>query len=520
MNNFIIECIANYSEARRPQIVDEIVKAIASVEGVHILDRNSDLDHNRSVITFVGPPGQIDEAAFRSIAKAAELIDLDTHQGEHPRLGATDVVPFVPIEGVTMEDCIEIARNLARRVGEELNIPVYLYEQAATRPDRVNLENVRRGQYEALKKEIATNPDRAPDFGPISVGPAGATIIGARPPLVAYNVYLATDDVSIARKIGKAVRHSSGGLRYVKGLGLLVEGRAQVSMNLTNYRETPLARVVEMIRRESQRYGTNIHHSELVGLIPQEALIEAAVWYLQLDQFETDQILERRLLAAQQEESNPTDQPVFPQAGAGFLDELASANPTPGGGSAAAYTCAAAAALVAMVARLTIGKKKYAQVEEDMRAVLGAAENLRSELTQAVSQDALAFEAVMEAFRLPKDTDEQQTARQRAILKSTLGAAREPLEVARKAVRVMELAALVVASGNLNAITDAGTGAALAKAALTGAGYNVRINLNSIQDDEHKPEMQAELDSLDKRAGELDAEIRMTLRERGGLLEA
>ena len=239
----------------------------------------------------------MEEAAYAAIAKAAELIDLDQHTGEHPRIGATDVVPFVPIRDITMQECVEMARRVGKRVGETLDIPVYLYEEAATTPERVNLENIRRGEYEKLKEEIAKNPARKPDFGPSKVGPAGATVIGARQPLIAYNVYLDTDDLATAQKIARTVRHSSGGLRFVKALGMLVDGRAQVSMNLTNYRKTPVARVVEMIRREAARYGKLIHHSELIGMIPQEALIDAAVWYLQLDQFEPNQVLEQQVQA-------------------------------------------------------------------------------------------------------------------------------------------------------------------------------------------------------------------------------
>ena len=298
MSQPILECIANYSEARRPEVVEAIMQAITGVAGVHLLDRHSDLDHNRTVLTYVGPPQAVQEAAYRSIARAAELINLDQHTGEHPRIGATDVCPFVPISGLTMQEAVQLARTLGQRVGEQLGIPVFLYEEAATRPDRQNLENIRRGQYEGLKTEIVTNPDRQPDFGPAKLGTAGATVIGARQPLIAYNVYLTTDDVSDAEKIAKAVRQSSGGMRYVKALGMLVEGRAQVSMNLTNYKKTPVARVVEMIRREAARYGVGVHHCELVGLIPQAALVDAAQWYLQLDQFEPEQILEHKILSA------------------------------------------------------------------------------------------------------------------------------------------------------------------------------------------------------------------------------
>src|SRR5215211_5867756 len=349
----LIECIPNFSEARRPEIIDQIVAAIISVEGARLLDRSSDLDHNRTVVTFAGPPFAVEEAAFRAIKTAAELIDLNNHQGEHPRIGATDVVPFVPLSDATMEDCIAIAKRLGQRVGNELSIPVYLYEAAAAHPERANLETIRKGQYEGLKAEIATNFERKPDFGPAKLGTAGATVIGARNPLVAFNVYLTTSDVDIAKKIARAIRHSSGGLRFVKGLGLLVEGRAQVSMNLTNFRETPIARVVETIRREAQRYGVGIHHSELVGLIPQDALVDAAVWYTQLDAFDKEQVLESRLFESHAADSQPAGN------GPSFIEELAAPTPTPGGGSAAAYAGAMGAGLVAMVAGLTMGKKKY-----------------------------------------------------------------------------------------------------------------------------------------------------------------
>lgn len=291
----IVECVPNFSEGLRQEVVDQIVGALASVEGVRVLDVQSDADHNRSVVTVVGEPEAVEEAAFQGIERAARLIDMDQHQGEHPRMGATDVVPFVPIAGVTMVDCVEMARRLGERVGRELAIPVYLYEEAASRPERRNLADVRRGEYEGLKMEIETDPHRAPDFGPARVGKAGATAIGARPPLVAFNVYLNTDDVAIAKAIARAVRHSSGGLRYVKALGLLVEGRAQVSMNLTDHRQTPVHRVVEMIRREAAHYGVTIVSSEVVGLIPNEALLDTARFYLQLDGFSSDQILENRL---------------------------------------------------------------------------------------------------------------------------------------------------------------------------------------------------------------------------------
>ena len=293
----IIECIPNFSEARRPEVVEAIIKAVAEVPGVRILDQHSDLDHNRTVLTFIGDPAGVEEAAYQGILKAAELIDLNQHEGEHPRLGAADVVPFVPIADVTMQECIEIARRLGKRVADTLGIPVYLYEEAAARPDRVNLEDIRRGEYEGIKETIATDPYREPDFGPKVMGSAGAVVIGARQPLIAYNIFLNTPDVSIAEKIARRVRNSSGGFHFVKGMGVLVSGLAQVSMNLTNYHRSPMAQVTEFVRREAERYGVGIHHSEIVGLVPSRAIINAGRYYLQLDGFEYDQLLENRKLS-------------------------------------------------------------------------------------------------------------------------------------------------------------------------------------------------------------------------------
>lgn len=291
----IVECVPNFSEGRRQEVIQRILTAMKQVPGVEVLDVQWNVDHNRSVITLVGEPQPVAEAVFQGIAQAARLIDMNHHRGEHPRLGATDVVPFVPVRGVTMADCVALARQLGQRVGQELGIPVYLYEEAATRPERHNLADIRRGEYEGLRQEIATNPDRAPDFGPAVMGSSGATAIGARPPLIAFNVFLNTADVTPARAIARAVRHSNGGLRFVKALGLVVEGQAQISMNLTDYRSTPIHRVLELIRAEAARYGLTVTHSEIVGLLPAAALVEAARHYLQLNSFSDDQILENRL---------------------------------------------------------------------------------------------------------------------------------------------------------------------------------------------------------------------------------
>jgi glutamate formiminotransferase/formiminotetrahydrofolate cyclodeaminase len=512
MTKPLVECIPNYSEARRPDVIEAIMSSITSVRGVTLLDRHSDMDHNRTVLTFVGPPDAVEEAAFHSIARAAELINLDHHTGEHPRIGATDVVPFVPISGLSMQDCVQIARHLAQRVGNELNIPVYLYEEAATRPERTNLENLRRGQYEALKKEMGFNPDRDPDFGPNHVGTAGATVIGARQSLIAYNVYLTTDDLSIADKIARTIRFSSGGLRFVKALGMLVDGRAQISMNLTNFHKTPIALVVETIRREAARYGVMIHHAELVGLIPQAALVDASVWYLQLDQFTPEQILEQKLYTMlQPHETLPAEQPEF---GVAFLDSLASANATPGGGSAAAYSAAAAAGLVSMVARLTIGKKKYAAVEPEMQAILTQAETLRSDLTHAILLDSAAFDSVLAAYKLPKSPQEQQEVRQKAIEQATILATQVPLGVARKSLQVIELSEKVIRLGNSSALSDAATASALATAAIISAGFNIHINTKDLPPNLANPFLN-EFTTIKTHAKEIETRIHTSLSERG-----
>lgn len=291
----IVECVPNFSEGRRVDVVDQIVNAIAGLTNVKVLNRHSDADHNRSVITFVGPPEAVLEAAFRGVAAAVSLIDMEQHSGQHPCIGAADVVPFVPLRGITLADCAALARRLGQRIGQELGIPVYLYEAAALRPERRALPNVRRGGYEGLKAAIATDPSRRPDYGPVQIGPAGAVAVGARLPLVAFNVYLSTADVEIARQIARVVRESSGGLPHVRALGMLVRGQAQVSMNLTDVSKTPLHVAFEAVRREAQRRGVEIAGSEIVGMVSQQVLLDVACWCLQLDAFASEQIIENQL---------------------------------------------------------------------------------------------------------------------------------------------------------------------------------------------------------------------------------
>jgi glutamate formiminotransferase/formiminotetrahydrofolate cyclodeaminase len=508
----LVECVPNFSEGRRPEVIQAILDVFASQTGIQVLDHHSDADHNRSVVTLVGQPEAMENALFLAIQKASALIDMDHHQGEHPRIGATDVVPFIPIRDITMQECVEMARRLGKRVGEESNIPVYLYEAAATRPDRHNLEDIRRGQYEALKAEIGSNPDRSPDFGPSKMGSAGATVIGAREPLIAFNIYLNSQNVEIARKIARTIRFSGGGLRCLKAMGVLVDGLAQVSMNLTDFHRTPIAQVVEMVRREALRYGVNIHHSELVGLVPQQALVDAAVWYTQMDEFEYHQVLENKLSSA----VHPVESGRS-GASVDFLDQLASASPAPGGGSASAFTAAEGAALVAMVARLTLGKKKYANVEKEMWLLVEQAEDLRRQLTSLVAEDAAVFEKVIAAARLPKDTPELESTRQQAMQAASLEAARVPLRTAHLALQVSQHSIQAAGYGNSNAISDAATASALAHAAIVGAGGNVRINLAGLPDGPDIQAILAELKDIEEKAAHADQEIRRVTQERANL---
>ncbi len=476
----LIECVPNFSEGRRPEVIAAIRDAIAAVDRTAILDVSSDGSHNRTVITFVASADTAVDAAFAAIAKARDLIDLTRHTGEHPRMGAADVVPFVPLEGTTMDECIALARALGERVGRELDIPVYLYERAATRRERENLADVRRGEFEGLRDAIPGDPARMPDFGPARVHPtAGAVAIGARPFLVAYNVYLGDkENLAVAKKVAKAVRGSSGGLKYVKGLGLEVDGQAQVSMNLVDVDQTPMHRAFEAVKMEAAANGVPTTWSEIVGLVPERALFDAAVRHLQLDRFTPDQVLERKVRAATAQWGGDAGG----ESVSGFVASVASSNPTPGGGSVVAHVGALAAALAQMVAGLTAGRKKYAAVDAEMRDVGARAAALGSRLAALVQADARAYGAVSEAYKMPKEPMTAATARHQAIEKALIGAAEIPLQTAQLCGEVTEIAAVVAARGNTNAVSDAGVAALLADAACRGAAYNVRINVAALPD--------------------------------------
>ncbi|MDB4906498.1 MAG: glutamate formiminotransferase [Gemmatimonadetes bacterium] len=470
----LVECVPNFSEGRRPEVVSAIRDAIAAVPDVAILDVSSDASHNRTVVTFVAPLERAVEAAFAGIAVARDRIDLTTHQGEHPRMGATDVVPFIPLEGTTMEDCIVLARQLGERVGKELQVPVFLYERAATRPDRENLADVRRGEFEGLRTDIGTTPARTPDYGPSAVHPtAGGVAIGARPFLVAYNVYLGDkSNLQVAKDVAKAVRGSSGGLKGVKGLGLEVDGQAQVSMNLVDTEKTPLHRAYDMVKMEAQAQGVSPTWSEIVGLVPERVLIDAGVRHIGLRNFTPAMLLERRVRESIQGGESLS----------GFVASVASPAPVPGGGSVAAHAGALGAALAQMVAGLTAGKKKYAAVDAQMREAALAAAALVQELSTLVQRDADAYASVSAAYKVPAESEEQKAEKARAIDVALMAAALTPLETARACAKVAELAATVAELGNVNAVSDAGVAALLAEAACRGAAYNVRINVVAMTD--------------------------------------
>ena len=456
MASALVECVPNFSEGRDPATIEQLRAAIVAVPGVTLLDVQSDASHNRSVFTFVAPPAAAAEAALAAMRVATARIDLTKPQGEHPRMGATDVVPFVPVRGVTMEDCVALARQLGERAAKELALPVFLYARAATRPEHVLLPDVRKGEFEGMGGRVLS-----PDFGPNRVHPtAGATAIGARPFLVAFNVYLETRDVSIAKEIAKQIRTSGGGLPAVQASGFEVDGVAQVSMNLLDIDITPPAAVFGAIKALAEKRGVGIAKSEIVGLIPERAILRAAGAALSLPD-PADHLLEAKI---RQAEGPSLD---------GWLDELAGGAPTPGGGSAAALAGSIAAALVAMVARLTIGKKAYAQVDARAREILAEAERLRAELRRLVDEDAAAYGHVSAAYKIPKDDPRRVPAVDDALLV----AARTPAEVAQRAERVLRLAKEIEEIGNKNAVSDARVAGMLARTAIDGARENVKVNV-------------------------------------------
>jgi glutamate formiminotransferase/formiminotetrahydrofolate cyclodeaminase len=502
----LIECVPNFSEGRDPAKVDAIVSAMSSVSGVYVLDREMDADHNRCVLTLAGEPEAVAEAALRGVGKAMELIDLTKHAGAHPRVGATDVVPFIPIEGVTIEDCVALAHRTGHEIWARYRIPVFFYEAAAKRPDRVNLENVRRGQFEGLREEMKHNHDRQPDVGEPKLHPtAGVTVVGARKFLIAYNVNLNTPDVGIANKIAKAIRFSSGGLRYVKSMGVELKARnlAQVSINLTDFEQTPMHRVYEMVKREAERHGAVPVGSEIVGLIPKKAIEMAADFFLQLENFSPAQVFENKLAAAlggAPLEAGKAGK--FASLARPFLEAVAAPTVTPGGGCVSAMAGALAASLALMVAGLSRKKKSQAAYVDRLSAELDALRRIADDLADAIDRDAASYDAVITSFKLPQSNVEEVQKREASIQTATKGASQVPLEVAEHAVALFERLGQLDAIAAASMRSDLEVARYMAAAGARGALANVEINLDGISDSAYVALMRTRVASLRERLGD------------------
>jgi glutamate formiminotransferase len=485
----LVECVPNFSEGRDKAKVDAIIEAM-KLDGVYLLDREMDADHNRCVITLAGEREAVQEAAIRGVGKAAELIDLNQHQGAHPRLGAADVVPFIPIEGLSIEDCVAMARHAGGEIWKRYQIPVYLYEAAASSAERQNLENIRRGQFEGIRSEIATNPARKPDFGDAQLhSTAGACVVGARKFLVAYNIFLNTTDVTIAKKIAKAVRFSTGGLRFVKAAGFLVRGQAQVSMNLTDFEQTPMHRVFEMVRAEAARYGVTPASSEIVGLVPKKALEQVAEWYLRVEKFDSSSILENRLAAIMGGKMavGGIRSGVEP-----FIEQLAAPVAAPGGGSAAAASAAMAAGLATMVATMSRGKKAYTQYEQQLSDAISRLSHLREELKASIDADADAFNLVMAVYKKAKEAASGDELIEAALKQATT----VPLGVSERAQEVLKISESLRPITSPSMKSDLVTASALARAAIDGALANVEINLELLKDAEFAGQVRGKVSNL------------------------
>ncbi len=503
----LTECSPNFSEGRRQDVIAEIVDAIRGC-GVQVLDVQMDPDDNRTVVSFVGDLAAVEHAAVAGAARAAALIDMTEHSGDHPRMGATDVIPFMPLAGVSLGDCVALSQRVGQRIAEELDIPVYLYGEAATRPERVRVEAIRKGEYEGIRERIATDPTLEPDFGAREVSTAGATAVGARHRLVAFSVYLDSDRLGVSEAIARAVREDSGGLMHVhaEGFEVVERGLVGVAATLLRPEQTPLHRVLEAIRREAARFGVSVLSSEILGLVPQATLFAAAEWYLQLEEFRPDHVLESRMVAA---ESVTEEGVSLPR---GFVDAVASEAPTPGGGGVAALAGALGAALSQMVANLTVGREKHAAVEGDMKRLRTRAIELQRTLLSLMAADGEAFDAVMAAYRLEHETPELAEARRDAIQTALRRATEVPLETMRRAVEVLRLARIAAELGNPTAVSDAGVAGYMAFAAIRSASLNVDTNIRGLRDleegDRYRQECKALLRDAGTLVGDIDRQVR------------
>jgi glutamate formiminotransferase/formiminotetrahydrofolate cyclodeaminase len=534
----LVECVPNFSEGRDREKIQAIVREIEAVAEVRLLDVDPGESTNRTVVTFIGPPEAVREAAFRAIAKAAEVIDMRAHKGAHSRIGATDVCPFVPVSGVTMEECVGLARELGARVAQELGIPVYLYEAAAQKLERRNLATVRAGEYEGLPEKL-NDPAWAPDYGaPVFNAKSGATVIGAREFLIAYNFNLNTRDRKLASEIALSLRESGrvkrdrngdlvkdakgktvkipGKFKEVKAVGWYIEdyGRAQISVNFTNYRISPPHLVFDEASRLAAKLGLRVTGSELVGLIPKEALLMAGRYYLE-KQGKSPGVPEAELIRTAvislglndvapfdpdkkiiENQFKDSSRRLVSMSLREFVDELSMDSPTPGGGSVAALCGALSAALSSMVSNLTVGKKGYEGAEIEMRSVAVRAQAVKDDLLGAVDRDTRAFNKVMEALRLPKATPEQALEKEKALEEATKEATLVPLEVLERCVEAVQLAGAAASKGYKSSLSDAGVGGLTAAAAGEGAYLNILINLPGIRDEKFKARVRRQADRL------------------------
>lgn len=549
----IIECVPNFSEGRDMAVIRQITDMIETVEGVKLLDVDPGKATNRTVVTFVGSPDAVIEAAYLAIKKAGEVIDMRDHSGEHPRMGATDVCPLIPISGISMEEVAEYAHKLAKRVGEELGIPVYMYESAATRPERRNIATIRSGEYEGFRKKIL-DPHWKPDYGPAKFNArSGATVVGARDFLIAYNVNLNTTSSRRANSVafdvrehgrvkrdgnpitGKIVRDEEGDAvripgkcKAVKAIGWFIEeyGIAQISMNLTDIRQTPLHIAFEACCESATDRGMRVTGSELVGLVPRQVMLDAGKYFLgkqersagipereiikiavkslgldELAPFDPDKKIIEYLLA------DPGAQPLIHMDLQQFANETASESVAPGGGSVSAYVGALGVSLGTMVANLSAHKRGWDDRWEHFAAWAEKGEQIKQKLMHLVDADTDAFNRIIEAFRLPKNTEEEKQARKQAIQDATKGAIEVPLEVLRTTVHSFELLEAMAKEGNPASRSDAGVGALCARSAAYGAHLNVKINLEGLEDKAYLEKVVAESDALKSEAAKLEKKV-------------
>lgn len=478
----IIECVPNFSEGKREDVIDALADTIRSVEGVRLLDVEFDPDHNRSVFTFIGEPQKVKEAALKAAELAVKKIDLTKHKGAHPRMGAVDVVPFIPLHGTTIGECIELSKEFAEEFSSKCNVPVYLYNKSATRPERADLPNIREGEFEGLRDLIGEDSSKDPDYGPNKIHPtAGATATGARNFLIAINFNLNTTDIEVARSCANAVRATTGGFVNVQGIGLDLPAKncVQVSVNLTHPKRTKIHQVFEMVKLEAQRFGATVIETEIVGMVPLFALLDALRYYLRPEKLDDSMILDLYYIGGAED---PKKKTFSEMSLIEFGDQVKRARATPGGGSVAAAMGSYGAALVGMVTGLSLSGRRFVAIKEEMVKHRHAVDNDRGILMDLVEKDSAAFDEVMVTFKMADETAQQRKQKEAATEAATKYAAEVPLTTMRRSYNALTHAKAAAEKGNINSITDAGVATHALMAAIEGAALNVRINLGNIKD--------------------------------------